>query len=345
FMFLLLIILIMTVLLSRMAVYADIKKIGILKSIGFTDFHISLSYILQYVMTAVTANVFGVLLAGLVLQIWLSGMFANIDRNLFVIQNLWRYGLLTIFIIGIFVYLAVGLSIHQIVHMPPIEAIKNTDTHKKWGDLCMPMPRFLQVNLAFIKCMCRKSESAFIFALTLGMSLLYLLAVYMIDGVKHADSHLTDWGIVEMDVYVSRKTNTDERESGLLKALENDSAVHFYYAGLSDNITYRLEGNSFTRKVIGEVYDKEIPEGLDYIFTAGRNPQTGNEAAVGINFASKNHVGIGDKVYITRYGEETELEIVGIYPSFKQYGDSIRFLTDDIQEFSGTVQMVIILSC
>lgn len=121
----------------------------------------------------------------------------------------------------------------------------------------------------------------------------------------------------------------------MLEALENDSAVNFYYAGLSDNIIYRLEGNGFTRKVIGEVYDREIPEGLDYIFTEGRNPQTENEVAVGINFASENHVSIGDKIFITRYGEETELEIVGIYPSFKQYGDSIRFLTDDIQEFFG----------
>lgn len=312
FIFLFLIILIMTVLLSRMAVYSDRKKIGILKSIGFTDDNINLSYILQYVLTAVAANVFGALSAGVVLQTWLSGMFANIDRNLFGIKNLWGYGFLAILIMGIVVYLAVRLSICQIVHMPPVESIKNTDVHKKRGNL-----------------------SAFIFVLTLGISLLYLLAVYMIDGVKNADRHLTDWGIVEMDVYVSRKTNTDERKSGLLEALENDSAVNFYYAGLSDNIIYRLEGNGITRKVTGEVYDQEIPEGLDYIFTEGRNPQTGNEVAVGINFASKNHVSIGDKIFITRYGEETELEIVGIYPSFKQYGDSIRFLTDDIQKFFG----------
>lgn len=31
------------------------------------------------------------------------------------------------------------------------------------------------------------------------------------------------------------------------------------------------------------------------------------------------------------------LKIVGIYPSFKQYGNSIRLLTPDIQEFFGNL--------
>lgn len=60
----------------------------------------------------------------------------------------------------------------------------------------------------------------------------------------------------------------------MLAALLQDTAVDFYYAGLSDNIVYRLPGSSLTRSVVGEVYDKSIPEGLEYIFIEGRNPQT-----------------------------------------------------------------------
>lgn len=94
-------------------------------------------------------------------------------------------------------------------------------------DIFLPTPGFLQLNLTLIRSVRRKGESAFLFVLTLGMALLNLVSFYIIDGVGRADEHLADWGIVEMDVYVSRKADADERESGLLDALEADGAVDF----------------------------------------------------------------------------------------------------------------------
>lgn len=100
-------------------------------------------------------------------------------------------------------------------------------------------------------------------------------------------------------------------------------------------MVYRLPGSSLPRNVTGGIYDGEIPEGLEFLFLEGRNHRSFHEAAVGIQFARENGLRIGDRIFVTRYGEETELKIVGIYPFFKQYGNSIRFLTDDIKAFFG----------
>lgn len=337
--FLFLIIIIITVLLAQMNVYADMKRIGILKSFGFTSSQIRMNYVLQFVSTAVISSVVGVFLSGTMLQTWLSNMFSNIDQSLYNIKDLWFYQGVVILCINLLLYLVVRFSIYRIVKLTPLDAIqfkKGKNVNFSWESF-LPGSRLLTLNLAMIKIIQRRLESFFIAILTLGMSLLYLTCVYIMDGVKNADVHLSDWGIVEMDIYISRKSNVDEEKSGLLAALKNDPAVDFYYAGLSDNIIYKLPGSGRMRSVVGEVYDKRIPEGLDFIFTEGRNPQQNNEAAVGINFAKENRLGIGDRIDVIRAGEETELEIVGIYPSFNQYGNTIRFLTDDIQRFFGNL--------
>lgn len=335
--FLFVIVMTITVLLSQMAVLADMKKNGILKSVGFTKHQINRKYILHYLLMAIGAGVIGVVVSGLVLRTWLGGMFVYIDRSLYRIKDLWQYQVFVLFIITALLYFVIRISIARIVNISPIDAIHFRQKHgSRWKPaLFMTAPRLLPFNLGLTKCIQRKLESAFIFVLALGLGLLFLTSIYIIDGVNSANAHLAEWGIVEMDVYISRKTNADEVATGVLEALNKDAAVEFYYAALSDNISYRLSGSQVTRNVVGDVYDKTIPERLEYIFTEGRNPQTYNEVAVGINFAKENQLTIGDNIFIIRNGEETELEVVGIYPSFKQYADSIRFLTDDIQEFFG----------
>lgn len=335
--FLFVIIMTITVLLSQMAVYSDMKKIGILKSVGFTNRQINRKYILQYLLLAIVSGAIGVVVSGIVLRTWLSGMFVYIDRNLYQIKDLWKYQVFVLLAISVLVYFVIRISIARIINISPMDAIhfKQKQGSRWKPTLFLATPGLLTFNLGFIKSIQRKLESAFIFVLTLGIGLLFLTSFYIIDGVNSANEHLAEWGIAEMDVYISRKTNTDEAESGVLEALNKDAAVEFYYAALSDNISYRLSGSQITRNVVGDVYDKTIPVGLEYIFTEGRNPQTYNEVAVGINFAKENQLTIGDNIFIIRNGEETELEVVGIYPSFKQYADSIRFLTEDIQEFFG----------
>ena len=67
----------------------------------------------------------------------------------------------------------------------------------------------------------------------------------------------------------------------------------------------------------------------------GRNPQNDREAAVGINFAEDNQIGIGDELILLHDGKEIKLSVVGIYPSYKSYADSVRVITPDIQDFFG----------
>ncbi len=335
--FLFCIMIVMTVLFSQMAVSADMRKIGVLKSYGFTNAAINMIYSLRYGLIATIFSGAGVCLSGIVLKIWLSGIFVNIQKDLFQIQRLGYYQIGTFLIVCAVFYVTVYLSIHNIINISPIDAILAKQKIKKVyvPDISLPMPRFIFLNLAMITAIRRKLESVFIFVLTLGISLLILMSFYLMDSVKNADIHLADWGMVEMDVYVSRKTNVDEEESGLLKALQKELAVDFYYAALSDTITYQLENNGLIHNVVGDVYDKYIPNGLEYIFIEGRNPKNTKEAAVGINFAKQHNLGVGDTFYVIRNGEKYEQTIVGIYPSLKQYGNSIRIVTNDIKAFFG----------
>ncbi len=327
----------MTILFCKMNLRTDLKKIGILKAVGFTKQRIKMMYILRYLVIAIVTGMAGMLVSSAVLKLWLSGIFKNIDREIFAIEGLGYYQLLVFIIFNVTIYVAVQVSMHKIVDGSPVDAVNETLVVKKTylPAISLMTPQCLQMNLGFIKSIQRKLETIFILVLTLGISLLFLTSCYLLDSVANAHSHLEDWGIVEMDIYVSRKTNVDEEQSGLLKTLDEDKSVDFYYAALADNITYRLEGSNLTYNVIGDIYDKSIPEGLKYTFCEGRNPENINEAAVGINFVKQNNIGIGDYFYVIRNGQEIKLKVVGIYPSFRQYGNSIRIITKDIKEFFG----------
>ncbi len=327
----------MTILFVRMDLRTDLKKIGILKAVGFTKQRIRMIYILRYLVLAIVSGMAGMFVSSTVLKWWLSGIFKNINQEIFAIEDLGYYQLLVFIIFIVTIYVAVQVSIHKVVDGSPMDAVNETLVIKKryLPAISLMTPQCLQMNLGFIKSIQRKLETIFVLVFTLGISLLFLTSCYLLDSVTNAHSHLEDWGIVEMDIYVSRKTNVDEEQSGLLKTLDEDKSVDFYYAALADNITYRVEGSNLTYNVMGDIYDKSIPEGLKYTFCEGQNPVNINEVAVGINFAKQNNIGIGDYIYVIRSGKETKLKVVGIYPSFRQYGNSIRIITKDIKEFFG----------
>lgn len=168
--FLLGILLCMSLILSRMAVRADRKKIGILKATGFTSGGICSGYILQLLAAAVPSGTAGLLLSGILLRIWLSSMFSNVGRGIFTIQHLQYYQILSLLILLLLLYAAVRLSIGPMVKTSPAGVLKEENEGRSARKLfLLPVPRFLPLNLALSACRKRKLESAFLFIMTMGI--------------------------------------------------------------------------------------------------------------------------------------------------------------------------------
>lgn len=328
---------ILMIIIIRMNILTDMKKIGILKAMGFTDRKIHSIYFIQYLVIGLVSSITGAGLSAWVLDTWLSGMFRNIDPQMFHIKNITLYQTGVLFTVLTVMFPILFFSIHKFLKNSVYDTMnyKIKTKGKKGLGIILPTPHLLIENLALIKILRRKAETILLIVMGVGIGCLCLTCAQLIDGVSKVDEYRADWGAVEMDIYVARKSNISEKSSGLLNALDKEEMVDFYYAGLNDYVAYRLPKSGVVQTTVGEVYHQTIDEKLEFQFIEGRNPLNYNEVALGMNFAKNNNLNIGDKVVILNHGEERYLNVVGIYPTFNYYSDTMRFLTEDIEEFFG----------
>lgn len=336
FAFLFLIVFILLILMTQMEVHGDTHVIGTLQSMGFTDGKICLIYILRSLFVAVPCGMIGMTVCGISTGRWLDGMFTAIGEGVFLFRYLFVYGLLVMIVMCLIVAISVGIPTIQTLHRLSEDSTdRKVSSRYDKGLYLFRKPAGLCPAMGLHKCMRQKTESLLILCLSVGIGALGLTAFYLINGVGQADEHLADWGIVDMDIYVARKTSTDEGASGLLDWLEKAEEVDYYYAALSDEVVCRIAEHGEKKRVLGEIYDRMIPEQLSFTFLQGRNPQNEREVAVGINFAEENQVGMGDELILLHDEKEIKLSVVGIYPSYKSYANSVRVITPDIQDFFG----------
>ena len=320
--------------LSKMIVATEQSKIGILKAIGFGKEQLCLIYVLQFVLVAIISSILGSIVTGLLLRGWLSQIMRNIDSHLFQIEGLAMYQIGIPILFSLLLGGLVWLSVRKMVRFTPVGVMKGEaakHSNKCSASILVSDKKGLLLNLAFIKLLKQKGETILLFVMVFGMAVLTLFSLLVIDGVRTADKHLEDWGIAALDVYVARKANVDELESGLLEELKKNENVDYSYAALNDYVVYRQQGKTGT--VIGEVFHHEINPKLIYEMAEGRNPRNTQEIAIGINFARENKVGIGDTIEILRNGQTQEYIIVGVYPSYNNRGNSVRLIVDDIIAF------------
>ncbi len=287
FLFLFVVVMIWTVLLSRMELENDKDDIAALKSIGFAEERICLIYCIRSLLTAVFGCVLGTMLSVSVMTRWLDGMFAKIGTNIFSFCGLPEYGSVLLAAVCIIMTIAVWIPTVQTLRKVSGYSVTESSVRCRKGTLLFKHRQFLYFALGLQKCAGQKTETILILFLSLSLGVIGMTSFYLTDGVAHADSHLEDWGIAQMDIFVARKENADERTSGLLDKLDGDDEVDYYYAALSDHVDCRIEKSGQTKHVLGEIFDREIPEKISGVFLSGRNPENDGEAAVGMNFAKK----------------------------------------------------------
>ena len=95
-------------------------------------------------------------------------------------------------------------------------------------------------------------------------------------------------------------------------------------------VSYQLEGEDAIRQVSADVYYCGFPEKETYAFFEGGNPTSTDEIAVGINFAKRNHLRIGSVLHLLQKGEKKSYTVTGIYPSYRNQANSVRFFVEDI---------------
>lgn len=195
---------------------------------------------------------------------------------------------------------------------------------------CGDSPKLLPFSLGMRDMASRRSETVFILVVAVLCTVVLLSGIFVLNGVFKREDHLSEWGFVHADIYVARKKEVTEEQAGLLPYLNRDADVDYVYAGLTDMVSYQLEGEDAIRQVSADVYYHGFPEKETYAFFEGGNPKTTDEIAVGINFAKRNHLCVGSVLHLLQKGEKKSYTVTGIYPSYRNQANSVRFFVEDI---------------
>lgn len=328
-------------LLVNMILTSDKKEIGILRSLGLSLKKEILIYVAQLSAFALAGGGIGAAAGMAMLKLWLGNMFAGFENADFHIYRMAFWALST----------ALTVTFFQAASTAVIAYASSADMHRVFGGflkkrhlrlriVCLkPFENKLKPNRIFLKILGffygikRPAQTAAIASTVVFIGGLLLFTVLLCDGILNRNTHLTEWGMVSLDIYVSRINNVDEEENGLLKYLAESPDVDYAYAALSDTVFYNKE--SVSGRVTADIYDKNILPQMEDCVTDGRLPKNTGELAVGINFARKNNVSIGDIIEITHGESSRRMSVTGIYFSYKEYGDTIMYAVDDIIGYFG----------
>lgn len=311
----------------KMDMIIQSERIRILKAVGYYERNMVHAFLVKYGFVLILGSVAGALLGGFILHRWLIGMFTVVN-NPFFITNLCVWQAASILSVIVVFSLLTGVIARKYIYEYNIVHNEKASSRIKKLSLTILNPKLTEMSIAISLILRKKAEIAIIFILSLTTATLIITFTFVINSIIARENHTYDWGVVESDIFITRKSSLDEKTGGLLDYLNSYAEVDYYYAGLNDNLLANING--VNRLVLTEVFQNPINDRLTFNFIKGRNPINENETAVGVNFAQKHNVDVGDAISITRGSNQSLHTVTGIFSSFSNYGDIIRIVSEDI---------------
>ena len=323
-------IVLLIVLLTNMILVSDQSCIEVYRVIGMSLKRMLALYLIQFMQIAILGGFLGAIMSILILKDWLGNMLQAFHSVPFNIQGAFLW--ITISVLAILITESVVVFIATLLRTNEFHTASYHNAHKSRlhirgyhdTDTSVPVPLLLGLSYS-VK---RKGQTIAIAATTVFIGGIIIFTVLLCAGVIVRNDHLPEWGIADLDIYVSRIENTDERDCGLLEYIEASDSVDYYYAALSDTVYY--EAPNASGNITADIYDGSILTEMSQCIIAGTIPHDLDEMAIGMNFARDNEISIGDSIVITHGSDTRSFQVTGIYASYKQHSNSVAYAVEDI---------------
>ena len=321
-------------LIINMILAADCESISIYRIIGMNRTRVVQLYSAKTLLPAILGAIAGVLTGMIILMFWLGKMFSAFGHVRLSIYGLFWWAFLSLGIVLAILFILtlvlVYVRLEDTNYIVRIEEKKTRLSIRRgiFGGL-FRTPEMVSIGMSYAKKHIAQTLAVTVSTIFLGSMIVFTAHVCL--GILERNNHLVEWGIADMDIYVSRVNNTSEKQSGLLDYLEKDDRVDYFYAALTDSVYYKTEGLS--GNVLADIYENEILSDMEETIVEGRNPENLEEIAIGTRFARNNNVSLGEKIEIAHGNNSSTYTVCGIYASYKDSANSVRYIVDDIVKY------------
>ncbi len=324
------------------AILTNYRTIGVIKSLGLSSREISITYVLQFGLLSAVAIIPGIIiskfLSRIIIESSLSYMKAG--NHLTIHQDTLLNMVIALILFGIVLLTAYFYS-HKARNVEPVQAIKygmsesaNSKMNRRRNSSnrlfrLSSLPIQLQIGLkSIIK---NIKSSILVMALTSITSAILVFSVVILNSFTSIKETSPSWGGYDAShvvVTVSNKeTFTKQQFEDFLMADERvkDHAWLDQFTGVLPNDSH--PPLNINVNVIEGSFDA-----AGYVTLSGRNPNSKNEIAIGLNVARALNKNIGDIVEVYLEGGKPHFLIVtGIYQSIANMSNSARITADAIK--------------
>lgn len=329
----------LTLFLIKSDMDEDIRNIGIYKSLGMTGTQITGVYLVCYGMIGFAGAALGSVLGG-----WLNkGIITKIlgDIGIYAVSfaGTGGYQLLAGVIVLAAVVMICFCAIFKVRRLNASHAIRTGSWQTKEQGRKEPKSTYYQGRASFELYYAvrgiqnKKLRYAYIAGVSLILGCLMIICLGCLNAVGNIDQEPEVWGFIKTDIYVTSVEDTPV--SDIIGELEDDPRVDYTYGASKVSAQYKPDHRETWQSITTEVYELPWNDAVKDRSLYGRRPLKENEIGVGLALAREYDLEVGEKIELVVNGEKKTYEITGIFQTLSNYGNIMRMVTNDLDQFVG----------
>lgn len=330
----------LTLFLIKSDIDEDIRNIGLYKALGMTGAQIISGYLVCYGMISFAGAALGSLMGG-----WFSkGIITGILRNIGIYTVSFTETAGYQFLVWISVLAAVLLicscAAFKVRRLNASLAIRKgawkpeEKSGRERKRTCYDGGASFAFYYAVRGIQNKKPRYVYIAGVSLIMSSLAVVCMGCLNAVGNIDEEPEMWGFIRTDIYVT--SLEDVPVSTIIEDLEKDPKVDYSYGVNKIYAAYKPGVQDTYQSIMTELYELPWNEKIKDRSLYGRRPAKENEIGVGLGLAREYGLAVGGKMELLVNGRRETYEITEIFQTLSNYGNVLRMVTDDLDEFVET---------
>ena len=306
----------------------NMKNFGMLKAIGYKSGKLRRTILAEFALVGMLAVACGTLLSYAVFPA-LNTRMESITAVPYPVRFMGKPVAITAVVIMVLVLVTTWAATRNIKRLPPIAAIRSVQVGKRQQRAVVPVETSklpITWNLA-LKTMCLNwKQNLIVFIILLGISLGSVFCVLMYQNVVQQQEPIIAMTNQIAHSFVRVDSAQDE---ALRKQLEGDDRVENYYM-YSRRSKVLVDDTVLLSIVVDDC--RKIDNKV--MVHSGVMPVKDDEVAVGVLYAEKNAVHLGDTLSISLGDNKADYKVTAFLQMVGNSGNDIIFLTDGYKKLA-----------
>lgn len=328
----------LTLFLVKSDMDEDIRNIGIYKSLGMTGMQIVGVYLMCYGAIGFVGTALGSILGGWMSKSIIAKVFGDIGIYEVTFVGTVGYQL---FAGSIVLAAVIGIcfcAVFKVRKLNASYAVRSGEWPSKKQKRRTPQNTYYHGRASFtlyyaIRGMQdKKLRYAYIAGVSLILGCLSTVCLGCLNAIQNIDQEPEMWGFIKTDIYVTSLENIPV--SSIIPELENDLRVDYTYGANKITSQYKSDYGTSWQNIVTEVYELPWNDEVKDRSLYGRRPLQENEIGVGLALVREYELEVGESIELIVNGKQAEYKIVGIFQTLSNYGNVIRMVTNDLDQFA-----------